>query len=171
VELTATPGTWVPGAGSLAYQWRRTTGSTTINIAGATSSRYTPIADDQGKTLSVVTTATTAGYVTTSSAASNSTAVVDFGAIETPTTLPAISGTVKVGQTLTATTGATWPVGATLAYQWSRNGVAISTARANTYVLVTADLNARMTVTVTATLGGYAAKSVTSLQTIVVTAP
>jgi hypothetical protein len=171
VELTATPGTWVPSAGSLTYQWRRTTGSTTINIAGATSSRYTPIADDQGKTLSVVTTATTAGYVTTASAASNSTAVVDFGAIETPTTLPAISGTVKVGQTLTATTGATWPVGATLAYQWYRNGAAISTARANTYVLVTADLGARMTVTVTATLPGYAAKGVTSLQTIAVTAP
>jgi hypothetical protein len=171
VELTATPGTWVPGAGSLAYQWRRTTGSTTINIAGATSARYTPSAVDQGKRLSVVTTATTAGYVTTSSASSNSTAVVDFGAIETPTTLPAISGTVKVGQTLTATAGATWPVGATLAYRWSRNGVAISTARANTYVLVTADLNARMTVTVTATLPGYAAKGVTSLQTVVVTAP
>jgi hypothetical protein len=171
VELTATPGTWVPSAGSLTYQWRRTSGATTINIAGATSSRYTPTADDQGKTLSVVTTATTAGYVTTSSAASNSTAVVDFGAIETPTTLPAISGTVKVGQTLTTTTGATWPVGSTLAYQWYRNGVAISTARATTYVLVTADLSARITVTVTATLRGYAAKGVTSLQTVAVTAP
>jgi hypothetical protein len=58
-----------------------------------------------------------------------------------------------------------------LAYKWNRNGVAISTARANTYLLVTADLGARMTVTVTATLPGYADKPVTSLQTIVVTAP
>jgi hypothetical protein len=171
VELTATPGTWVPGAGSLTYQWRRTTGTTTINIAGATSSRYTPTADDQGKTLSVVTTATTAGYVTTSSAASSSTVVVALGTIETPTTLPEISGTVKVGQTLTSTNGATWPVGATLAYQWNRNGVAISTARASTYVLVAADLTARITVTVTATLAGYTAKSVTSLQTVAVIAP
>jgi hypothetical protein len=170
VELTATPGTWVPGAGSLTYQWRRTTGTTTINIAGATSSRYTPTADDQGKTLSVVTTATTAGYVTTSSAASSSTVVVALGTIATPTTLPEISGTVRVGQTLTASAGATWPVGATLAYQWNRNGVAISTARASTYVLVAADLNARMTVTVTATLAGYTAKSVTSLQTVAVIA-
>ena len=171
VELTATPGTWLPGAGSLTYQWRRNKGATTINIAGATSSRYTPGADDQGWTLSVVTTATTAGYVTTSSPASISTAVVALGTIETPTTLPAISGTVKVGQTLTATTGATWPVGAILAYQWNRNGLAISTARASTYVLVTADLTARITVTVTANLPGYAAKGVTSLQTVAVTSP
>jgi hypothetical protein len=170
VELTATPGSWVPSAGSLTYQWRRTTGTTTVNIAGATAARYTPTADDQGKTLSVVATATTAGYTTTSSAASTATAVVALGTIATPTTLPEISGTVRVGQTLTASAGATWPVGATLAYQWNRNGVAISTARASTYVLVTADLGARMTVTVTATLAGYSPKSATSLQTVAVIA-
>ncbi len=170
VELTATPGSWVPSAGSLTYQWRRTTGTTTVNIAGATAARYTPTADDQGKTLSVVATATTAGYTTTSSAPSKATAVVALGTIATPTTLPEISGTVRVGQTLTASAGATWPVGATLAYQWNRNGVAISTARASTYVLVTADLGARMTVTVTATLAGYSPKSATSVQTVAVIA-
>jgi len=171
VELTATPGAWLPEAESVTYQWRRTSGPSTINITGARSSRYTPTADDQGRTLSVVTTATTAGYAVTSSAASSPTAVVAIGTIGTPTTLPEISGTVKVGQTLTATSGSTWPVGSTLTYQWNRNGVAISTARTNTYVLVTADLTARMTVTVTATLPGYAAKGATSLQTVAVTAP
>src|SRR4029077_20403156 len=67
------------------------------------------------------------------------------------TVLPAISGTTQVGQTLTTTNG-TWtgsPTG--YAYQWKRGGSNISGATASTYLLVTADLAATITVTVTAT--------------------
>lgn len=68
------------------------------------------------------------------------------------TVLPAITGTVRVGQTLTASTG-TWTgtPGPTYTYQWKRAGVAISAATASTYVLVHADAGLVITVTVTAT--------------------
>lgn len=57
--LTATSGTW--GAGTLpafTYQWRRGTTA----IAGATAPTYAVTASDLGSTLSVVVTATRAGY-------------------------------------------------------------------------------------------------------------
>lgn len=72
------------------------------------------------------------------------------------TVLPAISGTVDIGQTLTATNG-TWtnsPSGYT--YQWKRNGVAIVGATANTYTLTASDPGTTITVTVTATNAGGA---------------
>lgn len=66
--------------------------------------------------------------------------------------LPVISGDAYIGQTLAASTGS-WsgnPV-PTLAYQWNRDGAAISGATTNAYELVGADENAVITVTVTAT--------------------
>jgi len=171
VELTAVVGTWVPSAGSVAYQWRRTVGATTTNISTGTTQKYTPTADDQGKTLSVVVTATTTGYATTASQASLATAAVALGTFATPSTLPAISGTVQVNETLSASTGSTWPVGVSLSYQWYRNGTtSITSAQSSTYRLVSADVGARITVTVTGTVAGYAAQSITSTQTIAVVA-
>ncbi|MEF2551983.1 hypothetical protein VQ042_11530 [Aurantimonas sp. A2-1-M11] len=70
----------------------------------------------------------------------------------TNSALPVISGTTAEGQTLTSTTG-TWsgyPT-PTYAYQWKRDGVAISGATASTYTLVAADVGTTITVTVTAT--------------------
>ena len=67
------------------------------------------------------------------------------------TVLPVISGTAQVGSTLSTTTG-TWtesPTGYT--YQWKRGGTNISGATASTYLLVSADNAATITVTVTAT--------------------
>lgn len=66
-------------------------------------------------------------------------------------TSPGITGTSKVGNTLTASTG-TWLGGSiTYAYQWKRDAVVISGATANTYVLVTADYNTLITVSLIAT--------------------
>lgn len=68
------------------------------------------------------------------------------------TVLPSISGTARVGQTLTASNG-TWngKPAPTFGRVWRRNGTAISGATGTTYVLVTADIGATITVTVTAT--------------------
>jgi hypothetical protein len=68
------------------------------------------------------------------------------------TVLPVISGTTVVGSVLTASSG-TWTGTATItyAYQWRRDGAAISGATASGYTLVTADIGAMITVTVTAT--------------------
>ncbi len=58
--LTATSGTWGAGATpTFTYQWRRGT----TPIAGATSPTYAVTAADLGSTLSVVVTATRAGYL------------------------------------------------------------------------------------------------------------
>lgn len=79
--------------------------------------------------------------------------VVVSGSLAAPSnlTLPVISGTPNVGQTLSTTDG-TWAGSPTsYTYQWKRNGVAIGGATSNTYTLVQADSGATITVTVTAT--------------------
>ena len=70
------------------------------------------------------------------------------------TALPAISGSTMAGSTLTTSNG-TWtgsPTG--YSYQWKRNGTNISGATSSSYLLVTADLTAMISVTVTATNAG-----------------
>jgi len=68
------------------------------------------------------------------------------------TLAPVISGTGVVTETLTTTTG-TWtaitPI--TYSYQWQRNGLPISGATSQTYVLVDADADTSVSCVVTAT--------------------
>ena len=66
------------------------------------------------------------------------------------TAAPVASGTGTVGQTLTCTNG-TWQYSPTFAYQWLRDGVAVSGATASTYVLVAADSTHSLSCRVTAT--------------------
>ncbi len=68
------------------------------------------------------------------------------------TAAPAITGTPRVGQTLTATNG-TWLGSPTFKRQWKANGVAINGATGATYAPVAADTGKTITVTVTATNG------------------
>jgi hypothetical protein len=67
------------------------------------------------------------------------------------TVAPAITGTTTVGQTLSVSNG-TWsgsPTGYT--YQWTRDGLDIASATANTYVLVSGDSGKLIGCYVTAT--------------------
>ena len=84
----------------------------------------------------------------------------DFATRPTPT----ISGTARQGQLLTATAGA-WPDGANLAWQWKRDGVSISGARAATYTVAPNDIGRKLTVSVTATAEGYLPSMQTSAPT------
>jgi hypothetical protein len=71
--------------------------------------------------------------------------------VSTFTTLPTITGTAQVGQTLTGTTGTI--VGGTFtSRRWLRDGVAISGATAATYVVQAADVGKRISQEVTATV-------------------
>ncbi|WP_143055015.1 M4 family metallopeptidase [Nocardioides luteus] len=63
---------------------------------------------------------------------------------------PTISGTARVGYTLTATKGSWSPTATSVKYQWLRNGVAISGATASTYKLTGADHTKEIRVRVTA---------------------
>lgn len=56
-KLTASPGEWNVDGLEFAYQWR----ADGVDIAGATDGKYTVSASDQGKSVSVVVTATAAG--------------------------------------------------------------------------------------------------------------
>ena len=112
--LTASPGTWAPAPVVLAYQWK----SNGTAIPGATTTTLTVPASSVGQTITVEVTGTKTGYdpLTKDSVP---TAVV-IAAITGPT--PTITGTAKVGSTLTAHPGVWAPAPVNLAYAWKAGG-------------------------------------------------
>ncbi len=139
---------------TLTYQWLREG----LSIAGAKSATYTLGANDVNKRISVKVTAAKPGYPT-STATSAKTAPVSAATLVYSTPV-AITGTLKLGSTVTAV-GATTP-GAAYAYQWYRNGAAIKNATSKTYKLSASDVGRAMTVKVTAAKAGYATLASTS---------
>ncbi|TFB71956.1 LPXTG cell wall anchor domain-containing protein [Cryobacterium glaciale] len=164
--LSAAAGSWEPSGATLTYQWLRS-GSPVI---GATASTYPLTAADLGAVVTVTVTAVKAGYVTAST-----TSVATAAVAATPFTgvpAPIVTGTPMVDQTLTATAGDWAPTGATLTYQWLRNGYPITDATGSTYALTPNDLGAVLTVEVTAVKTGYVTETVDSLPSaIIVAAP
>jgi len=79
---------------------------------------------------------------------------------------PRITGTAKVGYTLTANPGTWSPSPVTLRYQWYRSKVAIVGATKATYPLAAADAGATITVKVIASKSGYTTAGVTSPATL-----
>lgn len=72
----------------------------------------------------------------------------------TATPTPTISGTARVGSTLTVSTG-TWSPAASFTYQWKRNGVDIGGATKKTYVLTATDRGKNVSVSVVGSKSGY----------------
>ncbi|WP_156459152.1 hypothetical protein [Microbacterium sp. Leaf151] len=155
--VTVAPGAWGPSPVTFTYQWLRGGAS----ISGATSASYTPVAADVGTRLSVAVTGTKSGY--TSKASTSTSAVVANGTLTGAK--PTITGTTKVGSTLTAKAGTWAPAPVTLSHQWLRNGVAISGATASMCKLTSADKGKRITVRVTGTKAGYTTLPQTSTAT------
>lgn len=95
------------------------------------------------------------------------TATVTIGhtAALTSTPTPKVTGTTKVGKTLTATAGKWKPAPVALNYQWLRNGTPITGASKTTYTLTAADLGAYVAVKVTGSKAGYTTTSKTSAST------
>ncbi|MFD7073637.1 M4 family metallopeptidase [Nocardioides sp. NPDC059952] len=73
------------------------------------------------------------------------------------TAAPTISGSQRVGYTLTASPGSWNPAATTVRYQWLRNGAAISGATAKTYKLSGSDHTRKIQVRVTATSSSWPA--------------
>jgi hypothetical protein len=84
---------------------------------------------------------------------------------------PTITGTAKVGSTLTANPGKWKPSGSdtTFTYQWKQNGVPITGATASTYVPVNTDAGKTLAVTVTGDHYDFNDVSATSPATKIVT--
>jgi hypothetical protein len=146
--LTAVPGTWAPAKVALAYQWARDG----KDIEGATASTYTLKPADLDATLTVSVTGSRVGYnpVTKTSAKSGS---VGKGTLSVKGVK--VSGTPKVGKTLTAEPGTWSPSGVSLSYQWYRGSSKINGATKSTYKLATVNKGKLVSVRVTATLDGY----------------
>jgi hypothetical protein len=80
---------------------------------------------------------------------------------------PTITGTVKVGQTLTAEPG-TWSPWPAFSYQWYADGQPIAGATQSQYQITASDVGKSFTVVVTATASGYITTKRTSAQTAAV---
>jgi hypothetical protein len=145
VAQTVSNGTW-SGSPTFTYQWQTSAdGIAWANIAGATTASYTPTYTIANLRLRSVVSATNA--VDTATATSQ---VVQGFLAPIATAIPAISGTVQSGQTLTTTDG-TWPnTSSGYIYSWHRssdNGVTwtnIGGATASTYDLVAGDVGYRI---------------------------
>ncbi|MFT4187665.1 MAG: S-layer homology domain-containing protein [Aeromicrobium sp.] len=157
--LTAQSGAWTPAPSQLSYQWLRN-GAV---IAGATSATYQIPAGDLSATLSVRVTATRDGYTTTQRVSGVIGPVNGKQFTVAPT--PTVSGTAKVGETLTAQPGAWAPTPDGFAYQWLRDSDVIVGATSAAYRPVAADVGHELSVRVTATKSGYEPTSTTSATT------
>jgi peptidoglycan hydrolase-like protein with peptidoglycan-binding domain/cell wall-associated NlpC family hydrolase len=161
--LQVSAGNWGPGVVSLSYQWYR--GATAIS--GATAERYDVPVADAGSTLKVVVTGLKPGYTRTSRG-SASTAPVHTASL-TATPVPKITGTIRVGEALTAVPGVWAPGAVSLAFQWYRGGQAIKGATAARYTLAPADAGASLTVSVTGSRDGFTSVTKSSVATSSVT--
>lgn len=140
--LTANAGSWDTGVG-LTYAWLRSG----VEIPGATGSTYLLTGEDLGSSISVKITGSKNGYSSTSMTSSASKSVTQGRFASTP--IPKISGTLKVGKSLVASTGS-WDSQAQLNFQWIRNGVEIPGANSNRYLLTKTDKGKTLKVRITA---------------------
>jgi hypothetical protein len=136
-------------ADSIAYKWQRDG----KNIKGATSPKYALASSDYNHKVGCVATGTNANGNTVSKSPAKK---VALGPALKSTKAPTISGTAKVGKTLTCKAGAWTPKATSYGYQWKRNGKAIKGAKKNKYKLTAKDKAKSISCTVTAKRAGYA---------------
>lgn len=147
VTLGVTPGAW-PEAPRLTYQWFRDG----TPISRATQATYKLTADDVDHDVHVVETAAQSGR--TSGTSASEPVTVDPAGTMVATAAPTLSGTPRVGERLTATTG-TWSNPGSYTYRWQRNGATIPGATSSRYTLVAADAGRRVQVVVIAAASGW----------------
>ncbi|WP_129789494.1 hypothetical protein [Promicromonospora panici] len=126
----ATTGHFSPEA-SLTYRWKANGNP----ISGATSRNYRIPSRLHGDQLTVTVTGSKPGYTTKSITSAASVVKKPFDRASSPT----ISGTLRVGQTLTANRGTWSPTPSVVTYQWRAEGRPIPGATSRTYKLTRAE--------------------------------
>ncbi len=149
------------------YQWL----ADDVNIAGATGSSYTLAEGEQGKTIMVRVSFTDDGNYD-ETLTSTPTAAVAPRANSSATGAPTISGTARVGETLTAdVTGIADGDGMTSAifsYQWLADDVNIAGATGSSYTLAEGEQGKTIMVRVSFTDDGNYDETLTSTPTAAV---
>ena len=135
---------WTPGS-TIRYQWYRNG----VAVRGGTGYALYLNSGYIGARVNVKVTVSKAGYATRSA---TTTAITVGKAVITLKSAPRITGATSLGSTLTANVGTYAPAPSAYAYQWYRNGAAISGARYRTYRLTAADNGRSITVRVSASL-------------------
>jgi hypothetical protein len=160
--LSVDTGTWTGTATiTYTYKWRRDG----VVIAGQTASSYTVLSTDVGHVISCKVIATNSW----GSASVNSAGVtITSGATPPSGGVPSLSGSFLVGGVIACDHGS-WVGDATItyAYQWKRDGTAISGQTSSTYTAVSADATHDLICTVTATNGAGSASADSESETIV----
>ena len=160
--LTASPGTWSKPDLTYTYQWH----ANGTDIAGATGKSFTPTSRERGSTVGVRVFVHRAGYEA-NSALSDNTAEVGYGTIQNQKA-PAITGSLRVGSTLSASAGTYAPAGTTVKYQWLRDGKVQSGATGRTRKIPAGDRGHKLSVQVRYSAPGYTTRTVTTANTGVV---
>lgn len=142
--LTISQGSWEPSPVVLGYQWLRDGEA----IGGATARTYRLTGSDISHRIAVIVTGSRDGYAD-ASRRSSQVGPITPAALKPAT--PTISGTVKVGHTLTGKVAAWGPGTVALSWQWYREAVPIEDATSATYTLAVADNGHTITVRVTGT--------------------
>ena len=154
---------------SYSYQWIRSDNGADTDIAGETDSTYTLVYADQGKTIEVQVTFTDDDD-NAETLTSVATEPVSAAANNPATGVPTISGTVQVGEALTAdTSGITDADGLTnvsFSYQWTAGGSDIAGATNSTYLLTTGEQGQTIQVKVNFTDDADNQESLTSAETL-----
>ncbi len=147
------------GLGPFSYQWLR--GG--VDIPGATGSTYVLDDPDVGQLISVRITYTDGGGTPETLTSAPTAAIVNVN--DPPTGLPTISGTLTVGQTLTAVTSAIADADGLgpFSYQWMRGVADIPGETNSTYLLVAADFGTVANVRVSYTDGHGTVETLTTV--------
>ena len=163
--LTANPGTWTR-APTFSYQWQvcEPDGTGCVDFGGGTDPTLQLGSSVVGKRIRVVITGTLGSE-------SDTTIAGPTGVVQPSPPVnseaPSITGTLRDGQTLTASAG-TWSGQPSFAYQWERctggECAAIAAATEQDYGLVPADVGTRLRVVVAAT-NDYGRQTAASGQT------
>jgi uncharacterized protein with LGFP repeats len=157
--LTATHEKWTdPVPEKMTYQWYlmgTVPNATGVAIPGATGLTYSLTGADVSRVLALEINGSAPGYNGAGTRAQTPRIKPRFQEIPAP----AISGTAKIGQTLTALPGV-WAEGTQLTYVWGRHGFRVnrdpdSLDGGNTYTLTEADAGADITVQLCVSRPGY----------------
>lgn len=150
----------LPTSTTLSYQWTANGAA----IAGATRSTFVPTHAQVGKKIGVTVEATANPFFYRTTVVPMPADTVNVKGVMTPPS-PTISGTPKVGSTVSVVNGAAAdfsPAADSVRYQWLRNGTAIPGATSAAYKLVSADATRKVSVRVTGTKANYADATATT---------